>query len=314
MALNDGPPPDVLALADRVPAWHGLPRELRALTGGITNHNWLVAVGGEHLVLRAPGQNSDLLGIDRGHEREAAERAAALGIGPAVVAFVEPEGALVSRFVPDAATLTPGDLQQPDLLITAVELLSHYHESPPIAGQFNWFDVPCQYATRARDRGVTVPPAFDLALARAREVQTAFAVNPDPLVPCHNDLLAANFLRGADDQLWLIDWEYAGMNDRYFDLGNLAVNNELDGDADEALIEAYFGDVTMGRLARLRLMKVMSDLREAMWGLVQVGTDALDVDYEEYATTHFERLVANASTPRWSRLLVEAAAGSGLRD
>ena len=61
------------------------------------------------------------------------------------------------------------------------------------------------------------------------------------------------------------------MNDRYFDLGNFAVNNELDLDGDVTLVEAYFGAVTGRRLARLRLMRVISDLREAMWGLVQAA-------------------------------------------
>ena len=101
------------------------------------------------------------------------------------------------------------------------------------------------------------------------------------------------------------------MNDRFFDLGNFAVNNKLDDDGDEALVEAYFGDLTVGRLARLRLMKVMSDLREAMWGVVQQGLSALDVDYESYASEHFDRLLDNAASPHWPRLLVDAALGSG---
>lgn len=313
MPPTDGPPAAVTALAGRVAAWHGKALELQPLGGGLTNHNWWVRAGDEPFVLRAPGANSDLLAIDRHHEHEAAERAGRLGIGPEVVSFVEPEGALVTRFVPDAETLTPADLRHPEVLTDAVDLLRRYHHSPPIAGRFDWFDVPCDYADKARRRGVAIPDAFELARARALEVRHAFAVRADPPVPAHNDLLAANFLRTADGRLWLIDWEYAGMNDRYFDLGNLAVNNELDEDGDEALVEAYFGEVTMGRVARLRLMKVMSDFREAMWGLVQVGTDAVDLDYGEYASTHFDRLLTNASSARWSRLLVEAAAGSDLR-
>ncbi len=317
MGHQDQPPAAVVSLADRVPAWRGRPWRLDALDGGITNHNWLVTVSGDggadRFVLRSPGQNSDLLGIDRVHEREATERAADLGVGPEVVGFVEPEGALVTRFVPDAGTLSPTDLRDPDVLVAVTDLIRRYHESPPLAGRFDWFDVPRAYGAEARARGIALPAAFDVALDRAREVRRAFGVDADPLVPAHNDLLGANFLRAPDGRVWLIDWEYAGMNDRYFDLGNLAVNNQLDDDGDEALIEAYFGEVTMGRVARLRLMKVMSDFREAMWGVVQIGTEAIDVDYRSYADAHFERLLANATSLRWSRLLVEAAAGSGLR-
>lgn len=317
MELDDQPPEAVVALAERVPGWRGRLRRLDALDGGITNHNWLVTVSGDRgadrFVLRSPGRNSDLLGIDRRHEREATERAADLGVGPAVVAFVEPEGALVTTFVPDAGTLSPMDLRDPDVLAAVTDLIRRYHESAPISGRFDWFDVPRAYGAAARARGIALPAAFDAALDRAREVQRAFGIDADPLVPAHNDLLGANFLRARDGRVWLIDWEYAGMNDRYFDLGNLAVNNQFDDDGDEALVEAYFGEVTMGRVARLRLMKVMSDFREAMWGVVQIGTEAIDLDYRAYADAHFERLLANATSHRWSRLLVEAAAGSGLR-
>ena len=92
-------------------------------------------------------------------------------------------------------------------------------------------------------------------------------------VPCHNDLLAANFIRGGEQHLWIVDWEYAGMGDRYFDLANFAVNNELDEARPRStLLEAYFGEPPDARrLSTLRLMKFMSDFREAMWGVVQTA-------------------------------------------
>ncbi|HEY5699032.1 MAG TPA: phosphotransferase, partial [Acidimicrobiales bacterium] len=129
--------------------------------------------------------------------------------------------------------------------------------------------------------------------------------------PCHNDLLPANFLALPDGGLCLLDWEYAGMNDRYFDLGNFAVNNELDRAGDEALLFAYFGAVTPRRLGRLRVMKVVSDLREAMWGVVQAGVSSLDVDFMDYAEEHFERLLGNASVVGFDRLLDDAALPDG---
>ena len=140
----------------------------------------------------------------------------------------------------------------------------------------------------------------------AAQVRAAFAASPDAVCPCHNDLLAANFLLSVDG-VRLVDWEYAGMNDRYFDLGNFAVNNELDLDGDVALVEAYFGAVTGRRLARLRLMKVISDLREAMWGVVQAGVSSLEVDFLAYAEVHFERFRQTASRSGFDRLLEDAA-------
>jgi thiamine kinase-like enzyme len=139
-----------------------------------------------------------------------------------------------------------------------------------------------------------------------RQIAAAFDATAEPRVFCHNDLLAANFLR-APDRIWLLDWEYAGVNDRYFDLGNLATNNELDGDAEVALLEHYFGSITPRRRARLALMKIMSDFREAMWAVVQQGISSLDHDYVDYARKNFDRLLSNASAPGYRQLLSDAA-------
>ncbi len=293
---------------DRVPGWAGRAREVEPLEGGITNRNVKVTFDDGAFVLRLPGEDTDQLGIDRAHELEAARRADELGIGPEVVAFVEPEGSLVTRFV-EGRPADGAELGRPPLLDEVSAALRRFHEAPAITPVFDWYQVPQDYAVTARAHGVTVPDAYDLAMAVAERVRAAFAAQPEPACPCHNDLLPANFLVLPGGGLCLLDWEYAGMNDRYFDLGNFVVNNELDQSGEEALVEAYFGGVTPRRLARLRLMKVVSDLREAMWGVVQAGVSSLDVDFVDYAEEHFERLLVNAGRVGFDHLL-DAAASS----
>jgi thiamine kinase-like enzyme len=212
---------------------------------------------------------------------------------------------LVTRFVIGSAP-GAGALGTEPLLGQVAALLRIVHSGPAIAAVFDWYRVPQDYAATARAHGVDVPAAYEQAMGIAGRVRAAFATSPDPICPCHNDLLEANFIL-SDDGLRLVDWEYAGMNDRYFDLGNFAVNNALDEDGDGALVEAYFGEVTARRLARLRLMKVISDLREAMWGVVQAGVSTLDVDFVAYADEHFARLLGNATRPGFARLLEDAA-------
>ena len=288
-------------LIDRVPGWRGRARTVTPLEGGITNRNVRVDLDDGSFVVRDPGEGTAELGIDRRHEREAAERAAALGVGPEVVAFVEPEGSLVTRFVEGG----PADLAS--RLGEVADLLRRFHGSAPITPVFDWYRVPQDYAATAASHGVALPWAYEAALATAERVRSAFAVGAEPACPCHNDLLPANFLAVEDGGLCLLDWEYAGMNDRYFDLGNLAVNNELDPAGEEALVEAYFGAATPRRLARLRVMKVISDFREAMWGVVQAGVSSLDVDFLDYADQHFSRLLDNAGSAGFDRLLEDAA-------
>ena len=291
-------------LLDRVPGWAGRPRTVIALEGGITNRNFRVDLDGESFVARAPGEDTDLLGIDRDHELEAAQRAADLGVGPEVVAFVEPDGSLITRYVEGGPAEALTEAPQ---LEAAAGLLRRFHESDPITPVVDWYRVPRDYAATARAHGVEVPETYDRAMAVAERVRAAFAGGMEPVCPCHNDLLPANFLALPDGGLCLLDWEYAGMNDRYFDLGNFAVNNDLDADGDAALVEAYFGAVTTRRVARLRLMKVISDLREAMWGIVQAGVSTLEVDFLDYAEEHFERLLANSGHVGFERLLEDAA-------
>jgi thiamine kinase-like enzyme len=297
--------PDITAILDRVPGWNGRAHVVGTLDGGLTNRNVLVDVEGERFVVRVAGADTHLLGIDRHVERTANQRAATLGFAAEVVAFVEPECCLVTRFVA-GETLRAGEVAEPRRLAAIGTALRAFHESGPLSGVFDCFRVPEQHRDAARSRGIAIPLEYDAAAARAAEIEAAFAASPDPRAPCHNDLLAANFIESGD-RIVILDWEYAGMNDRYFDLGNLATNNDLDEPAQLALLESYFGSVTPRHRARLALMKIMSDFREAMWGVLQQGISALDIDYVDYARTHFERLLANSSAPGYGQLLADAA-------
>ena len=132
-----------------------------------------------------------------------------------------------------------------------------------------------------------------------------------PLVPCHNDLLNANFLLDGD-HVWIVDYEYAGMGDAFFDLGNLSVNNGLTPEAQEILLRLYFGRVRDVHRARLALMQLMSDFREAMWGVVQQGISTLDVDYVAYADTSLRAVADQRERRRFADWLAAALRAGSL--
>jgi thiamine kinase-like enzyme len=268
--------------------WPAGIESVEPLGGGITNRNFKVRAGGEDFVLRVGGKDTRLLGIDRNVEHEASLAAARLGIGPEVLAFIEPEGYLVTRFVEGET----GKVTVP----AAATLLHHLHSAPPIPGRFDSFRVVHTYAETAVAHGVRFPPSFATASATADRIERRRG--SFTLCPCHNDLLAANFIDGGE-RLWIVDWEYAGMGDGAFDLANFAVNNGLDEDGDRELLEAYGGEDLTAHV----LMRFMSDFREAMWGLVQQAIAELDFDYAGYAVEHFARLEATASEPRFRRAL-----------
>jgi thiamine kinase-like enzyme len=308
VSLNrvEGIDPELAAAIRAVPGWAGLPPEaITPLAGGITNRNFRIDVGGGSYVLRLPGRDTALLGIDRVAEWEATRAAAAAGVAPEPFAFLRDSGVLVTRFL-DARPLEPGDLARAEGLAPAVAAIRALHAMPPIPSRFSPFRVVRDYRRVAAERGVAIPAAFADALARADEIERACRARPVPLVPCHNDLLSTNFLV-RDGRVFVVDYEYAGMGDPFFDLGNFAVNNGLAADAEATLLERYLGTVRPAARARLRLMRIMSDFREAMWGVVQQGLSALAVDYGAYARRHFERCLDEAGAAEYRSWLARAA-------
>jgi thiamine kinase-like enzyme len=140
-------------------------------------------------------------------------------------------------------------------------------------------------------------------MARRHEIEAALKASAQPKRLCHNDLLNANFLIDDNDKLYVLDWEYAGMGDPFFDLANFSANHEFGDEQDRVLLQAYFGEVTRQNDAHLKLMRSMSDAREAMWSMVQIGVSKLDFDFHEYADRHFARMAATLNDTSYKQWL-----------
>ncbi len=301
--------PGLEAVIRAVPAWSGLGEpEVTPLTQGITNRNFRVDIGGESFVVRLSGKDTELLGIDRTVEWEAARAAAAAGAAPEVFAFLPELRCLITKYV-EGSPIPEENLQRPDVLWKVVASIKGIHGVPRIPGSFSAFRVVEDYREVAERRGVRIPEAYEAAHRRAGEIEAAFARAPMERRSCHNDLLNANFLM-LDDRVVIVDYEYAGMGDIFFDLGNFSINNGLSEEAQEILLRLYFGEVKPAITARLKLMRIMSDFREAMWGVVQQGISTLDFDYVDYANRHFSRCLASAGDERFGAWLRDAAEGA----
>jgi thiamine kinase-like enzyme len=298
--------PALKRVVDAMPEWSGAGRiEAEYISGGITNRNYHLRVDGESFFVRLAGEETEALGIDRANERAAVEAAAAVGIGPEVVAFLPEHGCLVTEWI-EGREIPPDELRRHEVLSSLVSSIKAFHGYPEIPGKFSPFRVVELYRESAERRGVKVPEVYWWLLERAREVEKALQQDPAPVRPCHNDLLNANFLLQGG-QVKIVDYEYAGMGDVYFDLGNLSVNNDFDDETDLALLDLYFGAATPPRVARLKLMRLMSDFREAMWGVMQQALSTLDFDYEDYANKHFARCCEHAEDERHPTWLRDAA-------
>jgi thiamine kinase-like enzyme len=273
--------------------WPGRRARLETLPGGITNHNVLVTLDdGSRFVIRLGGAATDRLGIDRHVEHEASLAAAAVGVGPSVEAFLEPEQCLVTRFI-EGSTVEPSRMREPSTIRRVAVALRAFHNGPPLPGRFSSFEVVEEYRSTAFAHGAQMPAAYAWARQLARRIQLARGAAPER--PCHNDLLNANFIDDGS-RIRIVDWEYAGMGDVFFDLANLAVNHDFGENEHEALLTAYVGKVREQDLRSLHLMRFMSDFREAMWGVVQAAVSPLEFDFEAYATEHFARLERTAES------------------
>src|SRR5215218_2602359 len=205
------------------------PREggVMLLEGGITNRNFRANFAGTDYVVRLPGKDTELLGINREAERLATRQAAELGLGPRVAAMLDEPPALVTRYV-ESHQVSAAELREPAALAQVGRGLHAFHHSGlSLPTEFYASEIVSRYADVVRDLDGQLPDGFDDARQLARKVVKAVRRHPEhqPL-PSHDDLLTANFLHDGE-HIVIVDWEYAGMGDPFFDLGNFSVNNEL---------------------------------------------------------------------------------------
>ncbi|HEY1352125.1 MAG TPA: choline kinase family protein [Ktedonobacteraceae bacterium] len=285
-----------------IPEWSGTAAVISALEGGITNQNYRVDIGQESFVLRVGGKHTHLLGIERERERLCTTIAAHSGIGPEVVACRAAAGAevLVTRFIA-GTTLSAERASSPALLPRIVAAIKRYHDGAAFPGSFSPFVTVQNYHRLALERGVALPATLPHALHLLAQI--AAATGPQQqLRPCHNDLLAGNFI-DEGHTLRIVDWEYAGMGDLFFDLGNFAANQALDEEQCALLLRLYFGQARPAQHAHLHLMRLASDLRESLWGFLQLGISELTFDYREYAHRHLQRFLHSTEDARFAQWL-----------
>ena len=216
-----------------------------------------------------------------------------------MIAFLEPEGYLVTRFV-EGRPLPVEEMRRPETLRAVAQTIRRVHEGPAFPGRFDSFRVVEVYLATARARGLSAPAQYASAKETADEIERV-RKSAQP-VPCHNDFLNANFI-AAGAEVRIVDWEYAGMGDRFFDLANFSINHELGEAENEELLVAYFGELNPADLGALRLMRFMSDFREAMWAVVQQAVSELDFDFVAYSEEHFARLARTAADPAFREAL-----------
>ncbi len=286
-----------------IPAFAGRDLGAASLTrlGGMTNLVFRVALDGETWCLRLPGEGTSEY-IDRSVEETNAKAAAAAGVSPDVIHFGK-DGVMVARFLDGATTMSPALFAStPGAVERAGRSFRTLHDD---AGRFDFrfelFSMIDEYLGHLKKLGAEVPDGYHDVVAEAETVRTALSAHPLPLAPCHCDPLCENFL-DTGDKMWIVDWEYSGMNDPMWDLGDLSVEGAFDADMDRRLMDAYFGGpATPVDLGRMVIYKAMCDLLWTLWGLIQHANKNPAEDFWAYSINRFERCKALMATPDFAK-------------
>jgi thiamine kinase-like enzyme len=257
--------------------------------GGLTNRVYRVG----DLVVRIPGKGTEEY-INRVHEAAAARVAADAGVAPEVVLADTATGVMVTRLVDGAVTMSPDKFRvRNNSPARAAVALRKLHVSGGVFPfRFELFAMIDDYLRILAGKTVDLPDGYHDVVAQAEGVRTALARADAPLVPCHCDPLCENFLDDGS-AMWIVDWEYAGMNDPMWDLGDLSVEAGFTDAQDQEMLRAYFGgDVSPGDRARMVIYKAMCDLLWTLWGLIQLANGNPADDFRSYADDRFARCKA----------------------
>ena len=268
--------------------------------GGLTNRVYRIS----DWCLRLPGEGTEAY-IDREVEAVNARAAAAAGVAPEVVHADPKSGLMVTRFLTGTVTMTPELFQErPGAPRRAGAVFRCLHDGGQrFAFRFELFAMIDNYLKVLADLGAELPPGYHDVVAEAGAVRRALAAREWPLAPCHCDPLCENFLDDGQ-RMWLVDWEYSGMNDPMWDLGDLSVEAGFDAAQDEAMLEGYFGgEATSADRGRMVIYKAMCDLLWTLWGLIQHANQNTADDFWAYSINRFERCKALMATPAFASSL-----------
>ncbi len=278
--------------------------------GGLTNEVYRAETEGGVLCVRIPGKGTEEY-INRRNEGRAAYETGRIGISPRLLHFDPETGVSISHFLPEVTTMTSALFKQGGgRLHRAGIALRQLHDSDAVfLNRFELFGMIDEYTRLLESKSASVPAYYKETLAAAGAARNALAANPTPLAPCHCDPLAENFL-DTGERMWIVDWEYSGMNDPMWDLGDLSVEAELQPRNDEELLLAYFGRTpTASEKGRVVIYKALCDLLWTLWGLIQhVNANPVD-DFWAYSLRRFARCRALMASPEFDQAVAAVAVG-----
>ncbi len=213
------------------------------------------------------------------------------------------------EFIP-GRTLSNEALGTPGMPTRVAASLRRLHAGPRFLRDFDMFRLAERYLQLCDERNYAVPPGYRDGIVAVPRIETAFAAQPLPTVPCHNDLLAENYIDDGT-AIRIVDYEYSGNNDPTFELGNTCQELGWDEARIEELCAAYFGEARPAMLARMKLNMIMSDVGWTLWAAIQTRISTIDYDFWGWAEERWGRAAAKLADPAFEGWLTEVARADG---
>lgn len=258
--------------------------------GGLTNHSYRVDIKGESYLVRLPGEGTEEL-VNRTDEKKSTELACNLGIDADLLYFGS-DGLKISQYIPNAVTMSPAEMCRTENIKDAARLFSRLHSCGIDTGvPFDVFNMAESYEHFIRKNRVTLYDDYETIKESIKRIRNSKEMRATFLVPCHNDPLCENWVR-SDKRLYLVDWEYAGMNDPLWDLADLSIEAHYGEKEDTLLLMTYFGrNIKKTDFIRFVANKLFLDFLWTLWGKTRVPFDGRPM--EDYADKRYKRLKSN---------------------
>ena len=290
-------PEEIIA---RVPAWRDQDVSFEILHGGLANRSYLVSAGGQRYVIKALTQAMGDFNLMIPLEDICRNTVAAgqSGVGARVVHAYTDMPALVLECI-EGTTLQTANLAEAAYIPRLGRAIARLHRrAPAFQNEICIWTFLDDYLDLVEKHALPTPDGVMDQLDVIREVQEALAKQALQSVPSHNDLLPLNIMDDGD--IRLIDYDFSGMNDPAFDLGDLAMEGDYDPDQLARLCESYFCTHDAVQVARARLFGIAA---QYTWSLLFVGMHHL---LPEAPADGFDYLAEAQSRWQWTKAQLRA--------
>ena len=213
------------------------------------------------------------------------------GISAEIIWADVENGIMVSKAINGIETMTPKffSSRKGSPARAGLALAKLHNSGETFDFRFDLFNMIDEYLKILSSKNAELPDGYHEIVDAAKPVKEALIANPNPLAPCHCDPLCENFLDDGN-KMWIVDWEYSGMNDPLWDLGDLSVEAGMDESQESEMLIAYFGkEPTAAQRGRVIIYKAMCDLLWTLWGLIQHADNNPAEDFWAYSIERFER-------------------------